>query len=177
MTWAMLVPRKRLSAYGSQREQRNLMTNWSTVGSYSDVTVSQRLKRWPNSLAQCRQEQSQAVPERPPVEESQSESQSDGIIECTVGLVACQARPLKVPLEHRIGIKVPSEARIPCWMVEFAAYVVNRCAIGSDGKTPLQRLRGRREQHPDHRAWSRRSCTCPPSQRGAENGTQGSTLE
>ena len=30
----------------------------------------------------------------------------------TVGLVAGQARALKVTLEHRIGIKVPSDARI-----------------------------------------------------------------
>ena len=76
------------------------------------------------------------------------ESQSNGIIECTVGVVACQARPLKVALGNRIGIKVPSAARIPCWLVEFAAYLMNRCALGSDGKTPLQRLHGRRDSTP-----------------------------
>ena len=80
--------------------------------------------------------------------ESQSESQSDGIFECTVGVVACQARPLKVARGHRIGIRVPSEPRIPCWLVEFAAYLMNGCAIGSDGKTPLQRLHGRRDSTP-----------------------------
>ena len=34
MMWAMLVPRKGLSAHGSQREHRNLLTNWSTAGSH-----------------------------------------------------------------------------------------------------------------------------------------------
>ena len=34
MTWAILVRRKGLSAHGSQREHRNLLTNWSTAGSH-----------------------------------------------------------------------------------------------------------------------------------------------
>ena len=42
-------------------------------------------------IAQARQEESQTVPERPPV----GESQSNGIIERAVGLVAGQARTLK----------------------------------------------------------------------------------
>ena len=66
------------------------------------MTVSQRLEALAKHIAQCRQEQSQAVPERPPV----GESQSNGIIACKVGLVACQVRPLKVALEHRNAIKV-----------------------------------------------------------------------
>ena len=35
-----------------------------------------------------------------------------------------------------------------CWLVEFAAHLMNRCDIGSDGKTPLHRLRGRRDNTP-----------------------------
>ena len=49
----------------------------------------------------------------------------------------------KVALGDRIWHQ--SEERIPCWLVEFAAFLMNRCAIGSDGKTPLQRLHGRRD--------------------------------
>ena len=65
-----------------------------------------------------------------------------------VGLVAGQARTLKAALEHRIGTRIPPDARILCWLVEFAAYLMNRCDIGSDGKTPLQRLHGRRDSTP-----------------------------
>ena len=95
-------------------------------------------------MRQARQEGSQTVPERPPV----GESQSTWVIECAVGLVAGQARTLKAALEHRIGTRVPPDARISCWLVEFAAYLMNRCDVGSDGKTPLQRLHGRRDNTP-----------------------------
>ena len=95
-------------------------------------------------IAQARQEGSQTVPERPPV----GDSQSNGVIERAVGLVAGQARTLKAALEHRIGARVPPDVRILCWLVEFAAYLMNRCDIGSDGKTPLQRLHGRRDNTP-----------------------------
>ena len=84
------------------------------------------------------------MPERPPV----GESQSKGIIERAVGLVADQARTLKAAIEHRIGTRVPTDARILCWLVELAAYLMNRCDIGSKGKTPLQRLHGRKDNTP-----------------------------
>ena len=65
-----------------------------------------------------------------------------------MGLVAGQARTLKSALEYRIGTRVPPDARIPCCLVEFAAYLMNRCDIGSDGTTPLHRLRGRKGNLP-----------------------------
>ena len=76
------------------------------------------------------------------------ESQSNGIIERAVGLVAGQAGTLKAALEHRIRARVPPDARILCWLVEFAAYLMNRCDSGSDGKTLLQRLHGRKDNTP-----------------------------
>ena len=48
------------------------------------------------------------------------ESQSNGIIERAVGLVAGQARTLKAALGHRTRARVPPDARILCWLVEFA---------------------------------------------------------
>ena len=59
-------------------------------------------------IAQARQEGSQTLSERPPV----GESQSNGIIERAVGLVAGQTRTTKAALEHRIGTRVPPDARI-----------------------------------------------------------------
>ena len=76
------------------------------------------------------------------------DSQSNGVIERAVGLVAGQARTLKAALEHRTGTRIPPDARILCWLVEFAAYLMNRCDVGSDGKTPLQRLHDRRDNTP-----------------------------
>ena len=75
-------------------------------------------------------------------ETASGENQSNGIIERAVGLVAAEARTLNAVLEHRMGTRVPPDARILCWLVEFAAYLMNRCDVGSDGKMPLQRLQG-----------------------------------
>ena len=63
-------------------------------------------KRWPERLPNV----AKRVPERRPA----GESTPNAITERTVGLVAGQARTLKVALEHRIGIKVPS-ARGGIW--------------------------------------------------------------
>ena len=65
------------------------------------------------------------------------------IIGRAVGLVAGQARKLKAALEHRISTSFPL-----CWLVEFAAYLMNRCDIGSDEKTLLHRLHGRKGNTP-----------------------------
>ena len=61
-----------------------------------------------------------------------------------VALVAGQARTQKAA-----GCKVPPDERILCWLVEFAAYLMSRCDIGSDGKTPTHRLHGRRDNTPN----------------------------
>ena len=96
------------------------------------------------------------------------ESQSTGIIERAVGLVAGQARTLKAALEHRIGARVPPHARILCWLVEFAAYLMNRCDVGSDGKTPLQRLHGRRDNTPILEVGEKILCMPAKSARGGK---------
>ena len=100
----------------------------------------------------------------------------NGIIERAVELFAGQARALKAALEFRMGAGVPPVARILCWLVEFAAYLMNRCDIGSDGKTPLQRLHGGKDNTPLF--WNRRRfCTCRQSQQEGENGNHDSILE
>ena len=71
-------------------------------------------------------------------------SWSNRVIERTVGVVAGQA----AVLEHRIGVKVPPDARILCWLVQFAAYLMNRCDIGSAGKMAIHRLHGRGDNSP-----------------------------
>ena len=124
-------------------------------------------------VAQARQEGSQTVPERPPV----GESQSNGIIERAVGPMAGQARTLKASLEQRIGTRVPPDARTLCWLVEFAAYLMNRCDTGSDGKTLLHETSWPKGQRTDLGIWDRRSCSCQPSQQEEESGNRDSILD
>ena len=122
-------------------------------------------------IALSSEEGSQTVPQRPPV----GESQSDGVIERAAGLVARQVRTLKASLEHRTGTRVPPDSRILCWLVEFPAYRMNRCDIGSDGKTPLHRLHGRKVNTPILFS-ERRSGACRLSQQEKESGNRDSML-
>ena len=62
--------------------------------------------------------------------------------------LASQARTLKTALEHRIGTRILPDARILCWVVEFAAYLMKQCDVGSDGKTPLHKQHGRKDNTP-----------------------------
>ena len=155
MSWAMLVPRKGTEypwiAKRAARFIDQLGHNTVTLRCDNEPAIDALARE----TGQARQEGSQTVPDRPPVEESQS----NGVIECAVGLVAGQARTLKAALEHRIGTRVPPDAKKYCWLVEYAAYLMNRCDVGSDGKTPLQRLHGRRD---NTLFWNseRRFCTC-----------------
>ena len=143
MTWAMLVPTRDtefpLIAKRAAKFIDQLRHNRVTLRCDNEPTI----EAWAREIGQARQEGSQTVPGRPPV----GESQSNGVIERAVGLVASQARTLKAALEHHIGA-VPPDARILCWLVEYAAYLMNRCDIGRDGNTPLQRPHGRRDNTP-----------------------------
>ena len=87
------------------RERRH-KTTW-TPGQQSHAQVRQRSRR----LRLGRQEV------RPFLRDHQREkSQSNGIIERAVGLVAGLARTLKAVLEHRFGVNFPPDARILCWL-------------------------------------------------------------
>ena len=111
MTWAMLISRKGTEfawiAKIAAKFIDQLGHNRVTLRCDNELAIEALARE----IAQARQDGSQTVPERPPV----GESQSNGIIERAVGFVAGQARTLKAALEHRIGARVPPDARILCW--------------------------------------------------------------
>ena len=123
VTWAMLVPRKGTEFPWIARRAAKFIDqlghNRVTLRCDNELAIEAPARE----IAEACQEGSQSVPERPPV----GESQSNGIIERAVRLVAGQARTLNVALEHRMGARFPPDARILCWLVEFAAYLMNRC--------------------------------------------------
>ena len=51
-----------------------------------------------------------------------------------------------MPFETRIKNKITAEHPILSWLVEFAAVLVNRYEVGHDGKTPSERLRGKKSR-------------------------------
>ena len=54
-------------------------------------------------------------------------------------------RAHKLALEEHTGRRVQIEDDIFAWMVEHAADCVNRYKVGKDGRTPRQRLLGRKD--------------------------------
>ena len=166
MTWAMLVPRKGTSFPWIAKRAAKLIDQFG----HNSVTLrcdnEPAIEALVREIGQARQEGSQTVPERPPV----GEGQSNVVIERGVGLVAGQARTLKAASEHRMGTRVPLDARILCLLVEVAAYLMNRCDIDSDGKTPTHRLHGQRVNTPILE-FGEKICTCLPHQQEEESGT------
>ena len=54
-----------------------------------------------------------------------------------------QFRTLKTALESWLKSRLASDHPVIAWLVEHTAYVLNKVALGSDGKTAYGRLHGR----------------------------------
>ena len=61
-----------------------------------------------------------------------------------------EVRTWKSTLDDALGERIPPSHPILAWMVEHVSSIDRRAAIGEDGKTPLERTRGRRGR--DHMA-------------------------
>ena len=71
------------------------------------------------------------------------DSKANGMIERAIQSVEKLLRVHKLALETRIGCKLPVSHPIFTWLVEHAADLLNRFAVGADGKTAVQRLKGK----------------------------------
>ena len=49
---------------------------------------------------------------------------------------------LKDQLENKMDADIPTGAEILQWMIRWAAMAISRCAVGRDGKTAYERMRG-----------------------------------
>ena len=77
--------------------------------------------------------------QHPPAYDPQANGSAEKAVQDYMG----QFRALKIGLEVRLGCKVDSDWPILEWISEHAAEVLNRCQVGSDGRTPYFRLYGR----------------------------------
>ena len=71
------------------------------------------------------------------------DSQSNGIAERGVQTVEGQVRTLLVALDGRLKGKVSVFHRVVTWLVEHAADLINKFAVGADGKTAYERVKGK----------------------------------
>ena len=72
------------------------------------------------------------------------DSQSNGLAERGVRTLEELMRVHKMDLEQRIGTTLAMDHVVFEWMVEFVANSYNQNQVGHDGKTPYQRVRGKR---------------------------------
>ena len=70
-------------------------------------------------------------------------SKSNGFIERAVQSFEKTVRTHKLALEDKVKAKVSVKHPIFAWLVEFAADLYNKHQVGRDGKTAMQRLRGK----------------------------------
>ena len=70
-------------------------------------------------------------------------SQSNGFIERAIQDEEGQIRTVKSDLESRMGCTLHSSHDLVPWLVEYAAVLLNRGQVGSDGKTAYERLKGK----------------------------------
>ena len=70
-------------------------------------------------------------------------SASNGVVERGIQSVEGQVRVLKLALEKRWNVEIPSSHPVVPWVVEYASYLLNRYEVGHDGKTAYERLKGK----------------------------------
>ena len=144
MTMCMIVPAKGTAHAWVQRR----CAKW--IDSLGHLKVGLRCDNEPAIVALAReiranrQEGSETVFEHPAVGESQENSVIEKAIDITEGLI----RTLKDALEKRLGVAVGTTANVTKWLVEHSGYLYNRYAVGADGKTAMERWRGRGSKRP-----------------------------
>jgi hypothetical protein len=69
-------------------------------------------------------------------------SGNSGVVEKAVQSIEGRIRVMKLALEDRIGHEIKAEATIITFIVEYAAYLMNRLEVGEDGKTAFERTKG-----------------------------------
>lgn len=77
---------------------------------------------------------------RAPAYEPQASRLAERCIQTIKGLY----RTTRSALEHRIGQPLPDDRPVQTWMTRHAACLHNRCHVGQDGRTPWERVTGKR---------------------------------
>ena len=140
---AIPVPKK-----GADSEDWNLKETlrFLDVLGYSNIILKSDQERALASLIKKirthRGDQTQTMQDNTPV----GDSRSNGLVERTIQTVQGQIRTMRSALEARLGIKVAPNSPAFAWLVSHAANIITLCEVGTDGRVPYQRLRGRKMQ-------------------------------
>ena len=89
-----------------------------------------------NELARKRKEHPTVVETSKPYD-SKSNERAEG----AVRRIECQIRTLKIATEKNLGVPVDLHSPLFSWLVEHAADILTKCVVGSDGRTPYERIK------------------------------------
>ena len=71
------------------------------------------------------------------------ESKANGVAERAVRSFGEQMRAIRAGLQDLLQVHIPGNHALTSWMVEHAADLINKVAVGVDGRTAYRRLRGK----------------------------------
>ena len=72
------------------------------------------------------------------------DKESNGLIENAVMLIRGLVRTIKCHIESRTQEPISDDSPVTLWLVEHAGCILSRCQKGRDGKTPFERLHGKK---------------------------------
>ena len=72
------------------------------------------------------------------------DSKSNGRAENTVRRVEEQVRTMKLAIEEALNFTLDVHHPTFAWLVEHAADILTKCSVGKDGRTPYERIKGKR---------------------------------
>ena len=72
------------------------------------------------------------------------DKESNGLIENAIMLLRGIIRTVKCHIESRMQKPLNDDSPVMPWLVEHAGCILSRCQKGRDGKTPFERLHGKR---------------------------------
>jgi hypothetical protein len=76
------------------------------------------------------------------------ESEGNGAVERAIQTWEGQVRTMKDALESRIGEEISPDHVVMTWLAEYAATLLRRCLVSSDGRTPYEKMKGRPSRRP-----------------------------
>ena len=74
----------------------------------------------------------------------QGDKESNGLIENAIMLLRGIIRTVKCHIESRTQEPLDDDSLVMPWLVEHAGCILSRCQKGRDGKTPFERLHGKK---------------------------------
>ena len=76
------------------------------------------------------------------------ESESNGAVERAIRVWEGQVQMIKDALESKLQCEFPRDHPVMTWLVECATTLLRRCLVGVHGRTPHEKIKGRRSRRP-----------------------------